>query len=215
MAWSQAEVTQDVVSFDIPEQSLASALDSYSARTGIVGLYHGQLALGRKSMAVVGRFTPATALTLLLQNSGLEAEYAAPGAFAVVPAHGGRRSTVTADSVARAAVSQLDLTQRSYSGLLQERINDALCENTLTRPGDYRVAVNFRVGSAGDVTDFSLLGSSGDTRRDHAIQHGLQALHIGRVPPAHMPQPFTMVVLPASSGGTVDCRLNRTARRDG
>jgi hypothetical protein len=30
-----------------------------------------------------------------------------------------------------------------------------------------------------------------------------------------MPQPFTIVVLPISSGGTVDCRPTRSAGRNG
>ena len=205
MAWSES-VGPQVVLFNIPQQPLAKALDSFSATTGVVGLYQARLAIGRMSKPVSGQYPPVVALALLLNDTGLEARYAAATAFVLVPADGGAPLTQAAGSVARAAIAQQDMTQRGYSALLQARINDALCAGTATRPGDYRVALNFRVGPAGDIQQFDLLGSSGDAQRDEAIAQALRTLAIGRPAPAHMPQPFTMVVLPTSSGGTLDCR---------
>jgi hypothetical protein len=118
-------------------------------------------------------------------------------------------------SVARAAIAQQDAVQRDYSALIQERINAALCANSTTRPGDYRIALTFRVGTAGEVEQFELLGSSGDSGRDAAISNVLRVLAIGRPAPAHMSQPFTMVVLPQSSGGAIDCPPIRSALRYG
>lgn len=199
--------------FDIPQQSLAAALDSYSATTGIVGLYRAQLAIGRRSKPLAGRYTPDIALTLLLNDTGLTAQYASADAFTLVPTREERRSLKPVAAIARAAVAQQDVMQRDYSTLLQDRISAALCATGVTRPGDYRVALSFRVESTGEIEQFSLLGSSGDIGRDDAISTVLRNLVIGRPAPSHMSQPFTMVVLPASSGGTVDCPPVRSAFR--
>jgi hypothetical protein len=215
VALSETVAPDTVLQFDIPRQSLASALDRYSATTGIVGLYQGRLTIGRVSKTVAGRFTPAAALALLLHDSGLRAEYAAADAFAIVAAPGVSPAMKPVNAVARAGIIQQDAIQQGYSALLQEKISDALCGSTLTRPGDYRVALNFGVGPAGGVEHFNLLGSSGDDKRDDAIFNALQSLVIGRPAPAHMPQPFTIVVLPISSGGIVDCRPTRSAGRNG
>jgi hypothetical protein len=212
MAWAQT-ASQQVVAFNIPQQPLATALDSFSATTGVVGLYQARLAMGRVSKPVNGQFTPGVALALLLDDTGLEAEYAAAAAFVLVPAHGTLSNRV-AGAVAQAALAPQDMTQRGYSALLQARINDALCAGTVTRPGEYRVALNFRVGADGVIQNFGLLGSSGDAQRDEAIAQALRALPVGRAAPAHMPQPFTMVVLPTSSGGAIDCHSVKSARRD-
>lgn len=201
--------------FDIPRQPLASALDSYSATTGIVGLYRAQLAIGRLSRPIAGRYTPEAALRLLLDNSGLAAQYASAEAFVLVPSRHNELSSRSVAAVARAAIAQQDDAQRAYSGLLQDRINVALCASGSTRPGDYRIALNFRVGASGEIEQFNLLGSSGDSRRDAAISSALRGLPIGRQAPSHMSQPFTMVVLPPSSGGAVTCPPIRSAARHG
>ncbi len=206
---------QGLLRFDIPRQSLASALDSYSAATGIVGLYRGQLAVGRISKPVAGHYTPETALRLLLRETGLAAQYASADAFTLLPSGDIARSSGSATVIARAAIAQQDAIQRDYSALLQERITAALCANGATRPADYRIALSFRVGTTGEIEQFDLLGSSGDSSRDEAIARTLRTLGIGRPAPSHMSQPFTMVVLPASSGGAVNCPPIRSALHHG
>lgn len=201
--------------FDIPRQSLASALDSYSATTGVVGLYRAHLAVGRMSKPVAGHYAPETALALMLNNSGLKAQYASVDAFTLVPSRDTAPVSRSVASVARAGIAQQDAAQRDYSALLQERINAALCASGSTRPGDYRIALSFRVGSTGEIEQFNLLGSSGDRSRDDAISSALRTLAIGRQAPPHMSQPFTMVVLPPSSGGAITCPPIRSALRNG
>lgn len=201
--------------FDIPSQPLVSALEKYSAATGIVGLYRGNLAIGRMSKAVAGQFTPAAALLLLLQDSNLVVEYAAPNAFVIVPARDDAPVMKAASSIANAALSRQDAVQQRYSGLLQARVNDSLCAQADTRPGDYRIALNFRIGAEGNIQQLRLLGSSGAERRDRAILGALQGMVVGEVPPAPMAQPFTMIILPRSAGGTVDCRSVEVGQRHG
>ncbi|WP_441242476.1 TonB C-terminal domain-containing protein [Tardiphaga sp. 768_D3_N2_1] len=201
--------------FDIPSQPLVSALEKYSAATGIVGLYHGNLAIGRMSKAVAGRFTPAAALLLLLQDSNLIVEYAAPNAFVIVPARDEVPVIRTASSIAHAALSQQDSLQQRYSGLLQAKVNDSLCAQVDARPGDYRIALSFRIGPEGNIQQLRLLGSSGTERRDRAIMGALQGMVVGEAPPAPMAQPFTMIILPRSAGGAVECRSVESGQRHG
>ncbi len=205
---------REALNFDIPQQSLASALEIYSATTGVVGLYRSQLAIGRISRPVSGRYSPETALALLLNDTGLSAQYASTDAFTLVPARDSAGSSRSASAVARAAIAQQDAAQRDFSALLQERINAALCASGATRPGEYRIAMSFRVGASGEVDQFNLLGSSGDRSRDAAISNALKTLAIGQPAPSHMSQPFTMVVLPSSSGA-INCSPIRSALRNG
>jgi hypothetical protein len=201
--------------FDIPSQPLASALEQYSTTTGIVGLYRGNLAIGRMSNTVVGRFTPAAALVLLVRDHGLFVEYVAPNAFVIIPARDEAPLMKAASSVANAALSRQDAMQRRYSSLLQAKVNDSLCARPEARPGDYRIVLNFQIGADGTIQRLRLLGSSGTERRDRAIIDALQGLAVGEGPPAPMAQPFTMIILPTSSGGTVDCLSVEAGRRHG
>jgi TonB family protein len=204
--WAQvASAAEQRIEFDVPAQPLASALDAYIAVTGFVVVYNGNLAMGQLSHPVTGRLTPEVALSLLLEDSGLVAEYTTANAFVLLPAPGKSAVVKTPLTIALAALLQQGSSERRYSALLQGRINDALCAQQETKPGDYRAAINFRVGSSGAVTALKLLSSTGDPRRDAAIVDTASRVAIGEPPPPRMAQPFTMVVLPRSSGGTVDC----------
>jgi hypothetical protein len=194
-----------VVTFDIPAQPLASALDAYSAATGLVAVYNGRLAAGRTSNAVRGTFVPGPALRLLLKDSGLVAEHTTAGAFVVVSAPDNPALTRTPAAIALAALSAQDARERRYSAMLQQGVNNALCGKPLTMPGAYRAALSLWVGADGVVTRVRLLSSTGDVQRDAAIVAGASALALGEPPPARMAQPFTMVLLPRSSGGVVVC----------
>jgi hypothetical protein len=193
------------IEFDVPSQPLASAIDAYIAVTGFVVVYNADLAKGRLSHAVTGRLPPKLALGLLLRDSGLAAEYTASDAFVVVPAPQDEAAVQTPSTIASAALSQQDAVERRYSGMLQERLNDALCARPETVPGNYRVAIRFWIGSSGEVMRLALLSSTGEAQRDLAIADVAGHVAVGEPPPLQMPQPFTMVVLPRSSGGTIDC----------
>lgn len=200
--------------FDIPAQSLAAALDAYSKTTGVVIAYNGNLAVGRVSNPVRGQFDPRQAITLLLQGSGLVADYTASDAIVVIPAPHESFVTPSPSAIAQAALSQQSAIERRYSALLQERLNNALCAQRATRPGTYRAAISFWIGPSGSVTRVKLLGTTGDPQRDAAIAEAAHRVSAGEAPPAQMTQPFTMVVLPQASGGTVDCPPGEGGRRD-
>lgn len=200
--------------FDIPSQPLASALDAYSKATGVVIAYNGNLAVGRVSNPVKGQLDPQQAILLLLQGSGLIADYTASDAVVVVPAPNETSVTRSPSVIAQAALSQQSAIERRYSALLQERLNNALCAQRATRPGTYRAAISLWLGPSGSVTRVKLLATTGDPQRDTAIAEAARRVSAGEAPPAQMTQPFTMVILPRASGGTVDCPPGEGGRQD-
>lgn len=206
-ASAQSAAQSHEIWFDIPSQPLASALDAFSVSTGFVAVYDGNLAVGRLSSDIKGRLTPQAALPLLLQASGLVAQFTTPDAFVVIPGLPHAATERTPMSIAAAALSQQNPAEQRYSGMVQASINQSLCARPETRPGAYRLAISFRIGSSGEVAQLRLLGSTGDHERDLAITDVVGRASIGEPPPPRMAQPFTMVVLPRSSGGNIECPL--------
>ena len=201
--------------FDIPAQPLASALDAYSEVTGVVAVYNGNLAVGRQSGRVRGQYTPQTALRLLLSDSGLAAQYTARAAFVLVPASAEGAVVKSPSAIALTALARQDAAEQRYSGLVQSGINHSLCTGRETRPGDYRLAMSFRIGPLGKIRNLRLLSSTGDQQRDAAIMDMLRDASVGEPPPPSMVQPFTMIMLPRSSGGVVDCPAVEGSRQNG
>ncbi len=72
------------ISFDIPAQPIASALEAYSSATGIELFYDGALAGRPIVQAVIGRLTPDAALLALLAGTGLVARVAGRTSLSLV-----------------------------------------------------------------------------------------------------------------------------------
>jgi len=214
-ATAQSDETASV-DFNIPAQSLAPALDAYSVATGILAVYNGGLAVGRRSGGIRGRYAPQIALRLLLSDSGLVAQYTTRDAFVLVPAPAEAAIVETPSAIGLLALARQDTAERRYSGQVQSSIIQSLCAAPETRPGDYRLAMSFRIGPSGEIANLKLLGSTGDQQRDAAIIGMLRRLRsVGGPPPPSMAQPFTMIMLPRSSGGMVDCPASEGGRQNG
>jgi hypothetical protein len=184
--------------FDIPAQSLASALDAYSVAARREVLYNGGLAVGRQSAQVRGYFTSETALQTLLEGTGLLPRYMAADAFVLV---------VDDHPPAPVNTAPPDAVRRYY-GRIQTSLKQAFCANRRTQPGDYRVAVGFRIGPSGTVSRAELLGSTGDRDRDAMIVKAVGDLMIGAPPPQGFAQPVILMVTPQSQGAVRDCNLS-------
>ncbi|WPO40259.1 STN domain-containing protein [Tardiphaga sp. 42S5] len=142
----------DRLSFDIPAQSLASALDAYVTATNIETFYDSELARTRRSTAVKGILAPDVALRVLLEGTGLT-EVLTGKAFAVVAA-----SRPTQYGGAR--LSEFG----PYYNALQVGVARAFCRHVETTPGDYRAVIRFSVGSSGELQGLNLLSSTGEIR---------------------------------------------------
>lgn len=197
--------------FDIPAQSLTTALRAFASATGTFGIYDGKLVADRQSAGLNGNFRPTVGLAALLEGTGLAAEYVAKDAFIVVA----RSESVTLQrsaEIALAALSSQNDPERRYSALLQHSLEGTLCSEPLTRPGAYRAAISVTIDARGAVQRLKLLSSTGDRQRDAAIVAAGSRTSVGAPPPAGMRQPFAMVILPHQSGATLHC--NATLGRD-
>ncbi len=180
--------------FDIPAQPLQSALEHYSNVTGSSVVYRAALAVGRRSAAVKGIYTPEAALRMLIEGSGLAAEYTAANAFILQPASrkGGGAPAARASRAASGAF------YRSYYGVVQTGVRDALCRNAVTRAGGYRAAISFEVSPQGRIEGARVLDSTGDAGKDAAIVRTLDDAVLDKAPPPDLAQPFVMLIMPQS-----------------
>jgi hypothetical protein len=181
------------ISFDIPAQPLAAALDHYGDATGREVLYNPTLTDGRTSEPVKGIFVPETALQLLLAGTGLAARFLKDNSFVLVPAPG------AAAPPGGSAVS------RQYYGVVQAKLRDALCRTSAVRPGRYRIAALVWIEPSGTVAKFERLGSAGAVELDRGIDNALRNLNVGAPVPAGFAQPMLIMILPNAPGVTMGC----------
>jgi TonB family protein len=181
------------LAFDIPEQPLVSALNAYGAVTQLSVFYDGALAVGRRSTAVKGVFAPQEALRRLLQGAAFVAEGIESGTVSI-------RIEAETPAEQLAAVKKRSAGFASYLGLIQASVRNALCRTPTTQPGAGDLLVRFWIDSSGRVARAELLTSTGQAAEDVADATALQAIEIGQPPPAQMPQPVTMMILPRNSG---------------
>ncbi|WP_422086130.1 TonB C-terminal domain-containing protein [Variovorax sp.] len=203
-----AAVSDGRAAFDIPRQPLHAALEQYGLRTGLPVFFDAGLVAGRESHAVQMTAAPAEALRLLLQGTGLVADYTGTGstvAFVLkpAPAEAVAQAAGTAPDTAEAA--QAAVADRSYDGLVQTRIWETFCGNPRTAPGGYRAAMRFVIDGTGRIANAFLLHTSGDRARDGAILDTLRQIRIDRAPPPDMAQPLTMLILPRSQTPGLEC----------
>ena len=190
------------LSFDIPSQPLASALESYSNVSGRDALYNTNLAAGRRSNTVAGTMSADAALDRLLKGTGLSPRYLADRSFVLLPSEGGIAVASTPAMVDR------------YYARIQARLREALCINDDVRSGRHRIVAMLWIDAAGMVERHERLDGSvmPDTR--DAIDEALAHLSIGEAPPAGLNQPVTIAVVPMAKGVTMRCepQLRDSAR---
>lgn len=187
--------------FDIPAQALETALEAYGGISGRDVVYHSNLAIGRRSHAVVGQLPPDTALAILLEGTGLSARYETSGSYVL------QATPPAADPALPPHLAQ-------YYARIQTALRAALCIDNQVRPGSYRVAVRLWIDAAGSVVRHERLGSAGEPSLDDGLDRKLRNLRIGASPPASLAQPTTIVILPQADGTTMGCdgRETRMAR---
>ncbi|MEB0048577.1 MULTISPECIES: secretin and TonB N-terminal domain-containing protein [unclassified Pseudomonas] len=200
--WARAdgEQPQSWVNFDIAPQELSGALDAFSRSSGMAVLVDRQLTRGRRSIGVQGRLTATQALNTLLVGTGLMARYARADAFTLQVAQ-----VAQVPLPAGAAANAASQVSSSYALAIQSAIERRLCRSVLTRPGGYRALLQVWIGRDGAVQHSRLVTSSGDLQRDAALVDSVQHLRIEQLPPSSLRQPVTLLLVPQSSGKSMEC----------
>ncbi|WLG98299.1 TonB C-terminal domain-containing protein [Pseudomonas sp. FP198] len=186
-----------MVDLDIAPQELAPALELFSRATGMAVLVDHALSNRRHTMGVQGLFTPAQGLSVLLSGTGLAAQYARADAFTLQP--------VQVREVPLPPGATAGLSDSNYAATIQAVIQRNLCRSPLTRPGSFRALLQVWIGRDGVVQNSRLVSSTGDVLRDKALVNSLQNLRIDRPAPSSLRQPVTLLLLPDSSGKSMEC----------
>jgi Secretin and TonB N terminus short domain len=177
------------MAYDLPVQPLDSALDAFGAAGTLQVFYEASLTRGRNSAEVKGVFAPEEALQILLRGSGLAARVIAPNTISIAPEPGDGAGSDNA------AARQLKRESARHFGAMQADLMQALCRNAITRPGSYRIAIQYWLDASGRIARLRLIGSSGNPDRDTAIAAALQNVVLRT--PGNMPQPVTMTIEPS------------------
>jgi hypothetical protein len=195
--------------FDLPAESLELALQAFGRISELAVLAPAPLLAGRTSAAVNGDYSPREALDLVMEGTGLQAEFmgtdeaiivARPEAAAPAPpvATPAAQATWPIDGIGD------DAGRLAYAGMLQARLTQALCEQPLTVPGGYRLAAQIRIDDKGTVVAASMVASSGMASRDAMIMRALRSLKLDS-PPGDLPEPVTILLRPAGNGVHILC----------
>jgi hypothetical protein len=177
------------VSFDMPAQSLASALVEFADTTGMAALIDGELTSGLQSSPVKGYLSPPDALRVLLAGTGLSIRYAGVSAFTV---------GLATPEQSRETAQSRDARRKDYEvyfSQVQNALERALCRNDDIRPGQYRAAFQIWVGDDGTIQALHFLGSTGNETRDATITTVLTKTSV-TLPPRDLPQPLTIILQP-------------------
>ena len=185
------------IDFNIPSAPLEAALGSFGRMTKEQLLLDASITDGRRSSAIIGRFTPEAALRQMLGGTGLMVRSVEGQGFAIVPETEGMGRKA-------AAAARFE----SYSALIQTALGRALCGRPDTIPGGYRVLTRLWIGADGTVDHAELLTSSGEAGRDALLKARFRGVAIG-APPAGLPQPVTMLVTSEGAGDDYCAALGR------
>jgi hypothetical protein len=195
--------------FDIQPQSLVTALSIYSGMTGLAILVDGSMTAGIQSPGVQGDRDADEALRQLLDGTSLEARYVSANAFTLAAIEVGESDGVAPPASASvdgaAAAASVEQALQDYAGGIQASVEHALCRTPETRPGRYRLALRLWIDPAGRVSRTRLLDDGSAKTRDARIVTLLDQLALD-APPADLPQPITLLLLPDAPGNVFDCR---------
>lgn len=180
------------IAYDIPAQSLETALNAYMLVSGVQVLYETALTENRRSRELQGNFAPELALTQLLEGTGLAGRRTAPNVFVVM----------RSPSVPMTSSVQPD---GRFLAALQAKLMAALCSTPETRPGGYKVGIDVWVGANGVIVQTALVGTTGEATRDQAMHRLLQGISIGVPPPSGLRQPLFLTISGRTPRESGDC----------
>jgi hypothetical protein len=192
--------TTELISFDIPAQPLASALNAYGAITGLELFYDGDLAVGRRSAAVFGMFAPQDALRRLLEGTDFVAQMTDIGAITISAPDSSFTQELT-------AIKNRSMGYWPYLALIQASLRNALCRHPVTQSDAQDRLIRFWISASGSVARSELLTPDGTRDRDAAYIQVIEGLNIGQPPPG-MPQPITMMIMARSSPQAAGCETS-------
>ena len=82
-----------------------------------------------------------------------------------------------------------------YTGLIKERIEDAISKDKELATGSYKLIVKVWVAENGRIQKYELVSSTGDAQKDQLVKKALDDMPaLSEGPPSDMPQPIKLKV---------------------
>lgn len=185
------------ITFDIPAQPLVTALEHFGAVSGFQILLADAGTASVRTSAIKGRFSARDALTQMVAGAGFVVRFTSERSAILIPDGPG--------TIASLRTAQPLALQR-HEAALQLDVMQAMCSDSITRPGNYRAALDLWVGSTGQIDRVELLASTGDSVRDERIRQRLISLQ-SSAPPAGTAQPTTLLIMPLPSQFGAECSV--------
>ena len=113
---------QQAIRFDIPAQSLYSALRAFSEQSGSQVLFEDEVVSGRQAPAIAGLLTPRQALQRLTQDAGLQINSQREGVFTIRPSAPAAAPRSSAGAVPEAVLAPVRVAS--------QRLQDATTEGS-------------------------------------------------------------------------------------
>jgi hypothetical protein len=198
-ASAQATASGAELQFDIPAQPLASSLKAYSAITNLELYYESSLMDGHRSPSIRGSFSPDVALRRLLEGTGFSVASFDPGTVTILPPRQQPRGQKLE------AIKSKAVEFTPYFALIQAGLRSAFCRTPAIQTDLLELIVRLWIAPSGAVARADILSPTGSDVRDRAYAAALRTLVIGEPPPAGMPQPVTLMVLPRTSRMAAEC----------
>jgi hypothetical protein len=179
--------------FDIPAQTLATAIDAFCAATGAEVYYDGAAALGQRSSDVTGDHARDGALRMLLAGTNLVPLRVRDSAYLLIN---------PGDDAARklaAAKSAQDASHRRYFAVVQQGVLQSLCRLSDLTMMPEPVVIRLWIDTDGAVRRLEAADLGEHDRRILDAHTALRSLRLPEAPPPHMPQPVTVALLPGKS----------------
>lgn len=188
--------------YNIQAGSLPTALDDFSAASGVQVLYDGTLASGRVSSPVRGQMNADTALGELLQGTGLAAVFTRDGNVIIVLSPDAVKVLYTPPPATSARelgaihvdVPKIALTGGVYATLVQYELQRVLRSKPDLLVGRYQAQVRIWVDASGVVQRSQLVASNANTRCQEGLIELLKHMSVGQPPPPDLPQPVSIHV---------------------
>jgi hypothetical protein len=177
------------LSFDIPAQSLARAIDAYVSITGRDVLVDREALRGLRSSAVRGALSADEALSIMISATELKVLKRGRDGFALVPSP----SSSVGPEEKPAQNQSTGPAWPAYFSEVQKALALALCRDDRVRPGTYAVGLQIWISSGGAVRTTHLAGSTGDQRRDDRLVLAVSKVRFPP-PPSDLPQPVSILM---------------------
>lgn len=210
-AYDAAAQSGDRQRYDIPALAVDRALSRFSEISGVDVLLREPTAGQSRSRPVQGTFSPAEALRIMLEGSGLVARFTSSRSVVIVPeqqaAAQWRAASVSGRGTASQAMLNLDMMHvtaprvigqarighgnEDFARRLAVRIRSYVTDSEIIEGGqaaDLRLAT--RISSEGRLFDVQIVRSSRHPELDRRIAQALDGAGLALPPPADLPQPL-------------------------